>query len=101
MKKRINQIISFFTNFYKNYKFRKLTIHLKKAAKKKGNERLALRYEISKYIRKFAKLDKNDRSKYIPLDKKTKELIRFNVDEKYGKEMFKLNVKLNKKLQII
>ncbi|WP_341221038.1 hypothetical protein [Polaribacter atrinae] len=101
MKNPIKQVIQFFKNLYKNYKFKKLNKKLVVVAKKKVDERLQLRFEISKYIRSFAKLDKNNQSKYIPLDFKTKELIKFNVNEKFGQDMSKLNVRLNKKLQVI
>ncbi|MGJ8760396.1 MAG: hypothetical protein ACSHXA_07600 [Polaribacter sp.] len=101
MKNPIKQIILFFKNLYKNYKFNKLNKKLGAVAKKKVDERLQLRYEVTKYIRSFAKLDKDNKSKFIPLDFKTKELIRFNVEEKFGQDMSKLNVRLNKKLQVI
>lgn len=101
MRNNIKQLILFIKNIFINYKFKKLNNKLEVVAKRKLDDRLLLRYEISKYIRSFAKLDKNNKSKFIPLDFKTKELIRFNVDEKFGQRMSKLNVRLNKKLQVI
>jgi len=101
MKKIAKQIISFFTKWYKNYKYGKLVDKIEVVAKKKVDERLQLRYDVTKYIRKFAKLDKDNKSKYIPLDAKTKALIRFNVEEEFGQDMSRLNVRLNKKLQVV
>jgi hypothetical protein len=99
--KLINQFIKFFKNIYQNYKFKKLNKTLSVVAKKKTDERLLLRFEVSKYIRSFTKMDKDNKSKYIPLDFKTKELIKYNVNEKFGQDMSKLNVRLNNKLQVI
>lgn len=99
--KTIKQIINFFNNLYRNYRFNRLNKKLTKVVKKKNNERLKLRYEIAKYITKFAKIDKDNKSKYIPLDWKTKELIKFNVQKEFGQQMANLNVKLNNKLQVV
>lgn len=99
--KLIKQIILFFKNLVQNYQFKKINKKLSAVAKKKTNERLKLRYEIAKYIRTFAKMDKDNKSEYIPLDFKTKELIKYNVNEKFGQEMSKLNVKINNKLQVV
>ena len=99
--KYLKQFLLFFKNLFTNYKFKKLTKTLEKASTKKQSERLQLSFEITKYIRKFAKLDKNNRSKYIPLDFATKQLIRFNVDKEFGQKMSKLNIKLNAKLQVV
>lgn len=99
--KIINRIINFFKNLYKRYRFKKIEKKLTKVAKKKTNERLQLRFEIANYIRKFAKIDKDNKSKYIPLDFKTKQLIMFNVEKEFGQKMSKLNVKLNSKLQVV
>ncbi|WP_271407296.1 hypothetical protein [Tenacibaculum soleae] len=99
--KYLKQFFRFFLKFYKNRKYKKLNKKLLKASNKKVNERLVLRFEITKYIRKFAKLDKNNKSQYIPLDFATKQLVRFNVDKEFGQKMSKLNVKLNNKLQVV
>jgi hypothetical protein len=99
--KYIKQILTFFANLYQSYKIYKLTKKVTKAATNQRKKRIALRYEIAKYIKKFAKLDKDNRSLYIPLDFKTKQLIKFNVEKEFGEEMTKFNVKLNNKLQVV
>lgn len=99
--KLFKQIITFFKRILRRFTYYRLNKKLTKVAVKKKNERLKLRYEVAKYIQSFAKLDKDNKSKYIPLDKKTKELIKFNVSEKFGDNMAKLNVRLNNKLQVI
>lgn len=99
--KYIKQILTFFANLHQRYKIYKLTKKVTKAATNQRKKRIALRYEIAKYIKKFAKLDKDNRSLYIPLDFKTKQLIKFNVEKEFGEEMTKFNVKLNNKLQVV
>jgi hypothetical protein len=99
--KKIKQFFQFIKYIYHNLKYRRLNKKLSKVAKSKKLDRLKLSYEVGKYIRKFAKVDKDNKSKYIPLDFATRELIKHNVNEKFGQKMFKLNVRLNRKLQVI
>lgn len=97
----ILNIIKFFKDFIQNYKVKRITKKLKRAATNKQKERLKLRYQITLHIRKLRNMDKDDVSKYIPWSEKTKELVRFNIDKKYGKEMNRLNVRLNRKMQVV
>ena len=99
--KLIKNIFRFFSNLIQNYRVKKITKKLKTAATSKHKERLKLKYEVMLYIRKFRNMDKDNVSKYIPWTEKTKELVRFNIDEKFGKEMNRLNVRLNKKMQVV
>ncbi|WP_372744275.1 hypothetical protein [Lutibacter sp.] len=104
MKKLIKTIQTFFISIlsYNKYlKFYFINKKLKKAVTNKTKERLKLRYEITTLIKKYTKWDKDNVSKYIPLDEKTKAEIRFQVDLKFGKQMKALNVKLNSKLQVV
>lgn len=96
--KIIQTIIKFFKNLIKNYKTNKLIKELEPIAKKKVTDRTLLKYEVTQWIWNYRKLHG---SLYIPLDWKTKSLIKHNVIKKFGKEMRSLNVKLNNKLQVV
>lgn len=74
---------------------------LKKAVKTKERRKLELKFDVQKMVRKYTKIDKDNISKYIPLDEKTKSEIRFQVDLKYGDEMLDLGVVLNNRMQLI
>ena len=101
MRQTIKSFFLFFWNWRKSLKFYFINKKLKTAVKNKTKERLVLRYKITRLILKYTKWDKDNISKYIPLDEKTKIEIRSQVDAKYGEEMKKLNVKLNSKLQVV
>lgn len=99
--KLIKKFIKYFKTMWSNYKLNRLNKKLNKVAHKKTKERLQLRYDISMYIRKLRNMDKDDVSKYIPWNEETKAKVRYNVEKKFGEQMQKLNVKLNKKMQIV
>jgi hypothetical protein len=99
--KSIKLFFLFLWEWRKHLKFYLINRKLKKAVISKTKERLQLRYDISRLIMKYAKWDKDHKSKYIPLDEKTRIEIRFQVDLKYGEKMKALNVKLNHQLQVI
>ena len=99
-----NSIKLFFYNLWnwrKSLKFYFINKKLKKAVTNKTNERTQLKYDVVKLIMKYTKWDKDNKSKYIPLDEKTKQEIRFQVDLMFGEKMKALNVKLNSKLQVV
>ena len=98
---KIKLFLAFLWNWRKHLKFYLINRKLKKAVISKTKERLRLRYDISRLIMKYAKWDKDHKSKYIPLDEKTRAEIRFQVDLKYGAKMAEHNVKLNNKLQVV
>ncbi len=99
--KLIKSFFLFLWNWRQHLKFYFINRKLKKAVVSKTKERLRLRYDITRLIMKYAKWDKDHRSKYIPLDEKTRIEIRFQVDLKFGEKMEELNVKLNHKLQVV
>lgn len=99
--KIIQAFIKFFKKLIENYKTKRLIKKLQPIANNKQKERTQLRFKVANYIRKFAKMDKDNQSLYIPLDWKTKQLIKYNVEKEFGQEMSKLNVKLNNKLQVV
>lgn len=99
--KKIKQFFLFIWNWREHYTMWRIMKRLDTACRKKESLQIKLKYEIIKMIRKYTKMDKDNISKYIPLDEKTKAEIRFQVDLKYGYEMKHLNVKLNKKLQLV
>lgn len=101
MLKSIKSAIVYLWNFRKHLKWYFINRKLKRAIKDKNKRRLELKYEIVKMVRKYTKMDKDNVSKYIPLDEKTKAEIRFQVDLLYGNEMKYLNIKLNDKLQLV
>lgn len=101
MKKLFKQIILFFKDFKRKRELNRGIKIVEAAAEKKIDERLRLRYNITKFINSYAKFDKDNVSKYIPFDAKTKAEIIFQVDLKYGEQMKKLNVKLTNKLKVL
>ncbi|MEI6865785.1 hypothetical protein [Flavicella sp.] len=101
MKKIINQIVLYFKSWRRKRTLNDINKNLKQAVKNKQNKRLLLRYEITKLIHKYAKLDKDNKSKFIPLDLATIAEIKFQVDLQFGSEMKRHNVVLNNKLQVI
>lgn len=100
--RKLIQIIKAFFQKWKDKKIVEKGIEtLGTAVKNQQKERLKLRYDITQLIIKYAKLDKDNKSKYIPLDAKTKMEIRNQVELKYGEDMKRLNVKMNKNLQVV
>jgi len=101
MIKLIKRFFKYIWNWRKHYKIYRLTKKIGKAVESKEKRRLKLKWEVIKMVRKYTKMDKDNVSKYIPLDEATKSEIRFQVDLLYGKEMEHLDVKLNDKLQLV
>lgn len=99
--KSIKLFFLFLWEWRKHLSFYLLNRKLKRAVISKTKQRLRLRYDITRLIMKYTKWDKDRRSKYIPLDEKTRAEIRFQVDLKYGDKMAEHNVKLNNKLQVV
>jgi hypothetical protein len=64
---------------------------LKKAYDNQLEERITLRKEINKFLKKYFGIDA--KSKYIPKDFKNKEEVRMAVCDKFQPEMDRLNLK--------
>lgn len=97
----IKQFFKYVWTWISRRKARLLTKAVRKAVKSKSLKEKELKWEIVKMVRKYTKIDKDNVSKYIPLDEKTKAEVRFQVDLLYGEDMERLGVKLNDKLQLV
>lgn len=82
----------------KTRKFNQINKQLIKAVKNKAKKQRALKIEIMKDIREYLGIDKNDMSKFIPYDYKTRIRVKTAIAEKHGEQMTNLNVQLSDKL---
>jgi hypothetical protein len=102
MKSITRQIIALFTylkNFRKNRKFEEINKKLTKKVDDIEVDKIILKGEIIKEVRKYLKLDA--KSNYIPKDFKNNAEIRGEVLNKFGERMQLLNVKINTNLELV
>ena len=95
----MKKIFRWIRNFFKSKRLRRLEQIEEKIVYKVNEreaDRIILKARIMKEMRKFLKLDA--RSKYIPWTSKEREEIRFEIHNKFGKEMEKLDLRLTKNL---
>jgi hypothetical protein len=94
----IKQLVQWFATFGKRRTFKKIDQKLAKAINDREVDRIILKSQIIKAVRKYLNLDAE--SKYIPKDIKNKEEIRNKVLTDFGEKMQKLNIRLNQNLKI-
>ena len=103
MKKFKNFLLSFsffyyLFNFKKIRLFNQINVKLLEAVKEKNISQAHLILDINEKIKSFYP---KGRSKFIPLSLKERREIRAAVELQFGKQMQKLNVKINDKLQFV
>jgi len=89
--KLITWIINLFKKLKRRWVLAKAYPKMKKAYEKQLIDRKLLRSEINVFLRDYFGMDAN--SKYIPKDHKNKDEVRVAVCDRFGEDMFKLNLK--------
>lgn len=101
MKTLFKLIANFFNylfNFRKIRTFNKINAKLDKTIKDRQVDRIILKGQIIKMVRKFLRIDAN--SKFIPKDHKNNTEIRERILAEFGDQMNKLGVKINANLEL-
>jgi hypothetical protein len=95
------QLVKFLYQIWNFRKYRKLegfNKKLQQAVSDQEIDRIILKHQIVRYMRKYLKVDAN--SKFIPADNKNREECRQQVMGRFGKQMQKLNITINSKLEL-
>ena len=101
MKTLFKLIANFFNylfNFRKIRLFNKINAKLDKTIKDREVDRIILKGQIIKMVRKYLRIDAN--SKYIPKDHKNNTEIRERILAEFGDQMKKLDIKINDNLEL-
>ena len=101
MKKLGTVLLQLFYRFWyfrKYIKFNGFHKRLNKAVTDQEVDRIILKIQIKKYMRKYLKVDAN--SKYIPRDVKSDEESRQQVIGRFGDEMKRVGITINEKLEL-
>lgn len=98
----IKRFWNWLNNLFKSKRLRMLEEIEKKVVYKVNEreaDRIILKSKVIKEMRKFLKLDA--KSKYIPWTSKEREAIRFEIHNKFGDEIEKLDMRLTKHLKLV
>jgi DUF1009 family protein len=101
MKSIFNKIALFFNylmNFRTIKKFEKINTKLHKTLEDREVDRIILKGNIIKMVRKFLRVDAN--SKFIPKESRNNTEIRERVLAEFGEQMDKLGIRINHKLEL-
>lgn len=101
MKTLFKLIANFFNylfNFRKIRLFNKINSKLDKTIKDREVDRIILKGQIIKMVRKYLRIDAN--SKFIPKDHKNNTEIRERILAEFGDQMSKLDIKINANLEL-
>lgn len=101
MKTLFKLIANFFNylfNFRKIRLFNKINAKLDKTIKDREVDRIILKGQIIKMVRKYLRIDAN--SKFIPKDYKNNTEIRERILAEFGDQMKKLDIKINDNLEL-
>lgn len=95
--------IAFFFNYLMNYRtinrFKKINNKLHKTIEDREVDRIILKGQIIKMVRKYLNIGAN--SKFIPIDNRNTTEIRERVLAEFGEKMTKLDIRINAKLELI
>lgn len=101
--KSLLKSIAFFINYLVNFrtitKFKKINTKLDKSLQDREVERIILKGQIIKMVRKY--LNIGAKSEYIPITNKNKTEIRERVLAEFGEQMNKLGIRINAKLELV
>lgn len=101
MKTLFKLIANFFNylfNFRKIRLFNKINAKLDKTIKDRKVDRIILKGQIIKMVRKYLRIDAN--SKFIPKHHKNNTEIRERILAEFGDQMKKLDIKINDNLEL-
>lgn len=98
MKRLFKTIWNYFKGLKTRWDFRKINKKLGKKVSDREVDRIILKDKIVKSVKKYVNIEA--KSKYIPLDRKSKEKIKQKVLADFGQEMSKLHLRLNENLKI-
>ena len=101
MKYLFNKI-AFFFNYLRNFRtinrFKKINNKLHKTIEDREVDRIILKGQIIKMVRKYLNIGAN--SKFIPIDNRNTTEIRERIIAEFGAQMAKLDIKINAKLEL-
>jgi DUF1009 family protein len=101
MKSLFNKIALFFNyllNFRTIIKFKKINKKLYKTIEDREVDRIILKGNIIKMVRKFLRVDAH--SKFIPKESRNNTEIRERVLAEFGEQMDNLGIRINHKLEL-
>jgi hypothetical protein len=102
MKYLFNKI-AFFLNYLRNFRtineFKKINNKLHKTIEDREVDRIILKGQIIKMVRKYLNIGAN--SKFIPIDNRNRTEIRERVLAEFGEQMNHLGIRINHKLELI
>lgn len=98
LKQQITDVWFRIWNIRKILKFNRINKRLGKGVSDQEVDRMILKFQIKKYMRKYFKVDA--KSKYIPRDVKSDEESRQQVIGRFGEEMERVGLTINDKLEL-
>ncbi|MBW4362489.1 hypothetical protein [Flavobacterium taihuense] len=91
-------LFNYLRNFRTIRKFEKINIKLHKTIEDREVDRIILKGNIIKMVRKYLRIDA--KSKYIPKESRNNTEIRERILAEFGEQMDKLGIRINNKLEL-
>lgn len=96
---KITHFYNYLLNFRTINRFKKINTKLDKSLQDREVERIILKGQIIKMVRKY--LNIGAKSEFIPISNRNRTEIRERVLAEFGEKMSKLDIRINAKLELV